>query len=67
MASTTQNWTENEALNFLSSLQQISFDGVAAKLRYFNLIADTSYAALNLNQIKAPRCKRVIEDQSSSN
>ena len=64
MTPTTKNCTENEAFNFLYSLQQISLEDVAEKLNFFSLIADSSYAVLDLNQIKVPRCKRGMEDLS---
>ena len=52
------------AFNFLSSLQQMSLEGVTEKLKISNLIADRSSAALNLNQIKIPRCNKGMEDLS---
>ena len=64
MTSTERKITESASFNFLSSLQQMSLKGVAEKLESFNLIADKCYAALDLNQINVPRCKRGMEDLS---
>ena len=60
----TERKTKESTFNFLSSLQQMSLKGVAEKFKFFSLIADKCYAALDLNQIKVPRCKRGMEDLS---
>ena len=61
LTSTTKRYTENESFNFLFSLQQISLEGVAENLKNINLLVESYYAALDLNQIKVLQSSRGIE------
>ena len=64
LTSTTKRYTENEYFNFLFSLQQISLEGVAENLKNINLLVDSYYAALDLNQIKVLQSIHGMEDLS---